>query len=313
MTPAEDRTEYIVTALREQGAMVEQDARAFLAEHDNDVLAAAAAQQWAFARERWTPSADAATEARRKASRTLGAAERLIALIDPNPETPRPRHVRVYPRGAGFTVAWQLGDETASTHKGTRAEADAYAAELRAVAAAGLTGKGACEGESTQPASDFFQSDRTYTREHHGDRIEFQVEHIATPPGADYLVAFGWRRDPGEGWTPFDSDDVDGWTEATQPATVEFTDGTVALTGWRLTELAPDYYGHTFVQIGGWLPEGWKSGAISLGTNCMIRADLPGADAPALDLNVQLDVKGYGGPQRFMKIQWRKDAGESRG
>lgn len=115
-----------------------------------EVLAEAATTQRTFAAERWTPRPDAATEARRKASRTLGAAERLIALIDPNPQAPRPRHVRVYPRGGGFTVAWQLGDETESTHKATRVQADAYADELRAVAAAGLAEKGTCEGESTR-------------------------------------------------------------------------------------------------------------------------------------------------------------------
>lgn len=89
------------------------------------------------------------------------------------------------------------------------------------------------------------------------------------------------------------------------PATVEFTDGTITLTSWSLTQLAPDYYGVTFMQIGGWLPEDWEPGSISQGTNHMVRADLPGTSAHAHNINVQIEVKGYGRPQRFMKIQWR--------
>lgn len=71
-------------------------------------------------------------------------------------------------------------------------------------------------GASTQPAPDFFQPDRTYTREHHGHRIEFRVEHVSTPPGANYRVAFGWRHDPDEGWAPSDADDMEGWTEVAE-------------------------------------------------------------------------------------------------
>ncbi|MFE1329710.1 hypothetical protein [Streptomyces microflavus] len=91
----------------------------------------------------------------------------------------------------------------------------------------------------------------------------------------------------------------------TAPATVELFDGTVTLTGWSLTELSPDYYGHSFMQIGGWLPEGYEPGLISQGTNHMVRADLPGIPDVAQAVNVTVETKGYGGPQRFMKIQWR--------
>ncbi|NEB57609.1 hypothetical protein G3I48_35850 [Streptomyces griseus] len=91
----------------------------------------------------------------------------------------------------------------------------------------------------------------------------------------------------------------------TTPATVELFDGTVTLTDWSLTELSPDHYGHSHMQISGWLPEGCEPGLISQGTNHMVRADLPGIPDVAQAVNVTVETKGYGGPQRFMKIQWR--------
>ncbi|MGW1661015.1 hypothetical protein [Streptomyces microflavus] len=91
----------------------------------------------------------------------------------------------------------------------------------------------------------------------------------------------------------------------TAPATVELFDGTVTLTSWSLVELAPDHYGHSYMQIGGWLPKGYEPDLISHGTNHMVRADLPGIADVAQAVNVTVETKGYGGPQRFMKIQWR--------
>ncbi|MGW3164783.1 hypothetical protein ACWC9Q_18305 [Streptomyces sp. NPDC001142] len=78
------------------------------------------------------------------------------------------------------------------------------------------------------------------------------------------------------------------------------------LSGWDLTELAPDYYGNVYMQIGGWLPEGWPREETPGGTAQMKYAHLHGEAVPR-DLNVQVSVKGYGGPQRFIKVQWRKD------
>ncbi|MFJ2292151.1 hypothetical protein ACIOG7_10625 [Streptomyces sp. NPDC087894] len=88
-------------------------------------------------------------------------------------------------------------------------------------------------------------------------------------------------------------------------ATVELSDGTVTLTDWSLVELTPDFYGHSHMQIGGWLPKGYQPGLIAQGTNHMVRADLPGIPDVAQAVNVTVETKGYGGPQRFMKIQWR--------
>lgn len=94
-------------------------------------------------------------------------------------------------------------------------------------------------------------------------------------------------------------------TDSNGAAIVELFDGTVTLTDWSLCELAPDYYGHAYMQIGGWLLEGSQPGLISQGTNHMVRADLPGIPEVAQSVNVTVETIGYGKPQRFMKIQWR--------
>lgn len=70
-------------------------------------------------------------------------------------------------------------------------------------------------GETTQ-AADFFQPGHTYTRQHHGDRIEFYVEHIASAPSGRLRIAFGWRTGPDGAEEPSDSDDLDGWTDVTE-------------------------------------------------------------------------------------------------
>jgi hypothetical protein len=62
----------------------------------------------------------------------------------------------------------------------------------------------------------FFRPGRTYTRQHHGDTVLFRVEHVATPPGADHLIAFGWVHRPDSGWTPSDADDMGGWVETAE-------------------------------------------------------------------------------------------------
>ncbi|NEC42223.1 hypothetical protein [Streptomyces sp. SID8016] len=90
----------------------------------------------------------------------------------------------------------------------------------------------------------------------------------------------------------------------TMPATVELVDGTVTLTGWSLTELAPDFYGHSHMQIGGWLPKDEEL-MVSQGTNHMVRADLPGIADVAQAVNVTVETTRYDADGRFMKIQWR--------
>lgn len=66
-----------------------------------------------------------------------------------------------------------------------------------------------------EPAEpDFFQPGHVYGREHHGHLIAFHVRCVTPAPDGDYQIALGFRHGP-DGWKPFDSDDMDGWTDAT--------------------------------------------------------------------------------------------------
>lgn len=72
----------------------------------------------------------------------------------------------------------------------------------------------AAQGEPT-----FFQPGHTYTREHHGCRIEFHVRYVDTTPNGTRF-AFGFRTEPCiSGWAPMDSDDMDGWMDVAAEVT----------------------------------------------------------------------------------------------
>lgn len=105
--------------------------------------------------------------------------------------------------------------------------------------------------------------------------------------------------------------------DTTQPelsCEAEGTDGEISLFGvdpftitlGHYVELNPDTYGHTFMQIGGWLSPQTTHG-VPVGTQRMIYAHLHGRVVPR-DVNVQVSVKDYGAQRRFVRIQWRKPA-----
>ena len=62
----------------------------------------------------------------------------------------------------------------------------------------------------------FFQVGHTYTREHHGDRIEFRVTAVDTSPDGEQRLARGWRTYEFSDWEATDSDDLTGWTDVTE-------------------------------------------------------------------------------------------------
>jgi hypothetical protein len=159
MTP-DGRTRYIIGCIRAAAAMYEDDAAAFLAEHDAHRRAEAAAIQMAFAHDHWLPADTDSISAAAKKDRMYGVAERLARLLDPTTVL-RPRFVRVLPHEGGFLVRWQVGEESRSTFKATEAAASAAAAELRGPAAGGAVGKDtggvqAPAGESTQADPDLY-------------------------------------------------------------------------------------------------------------------------------------------------------------
>ncbi|MEU0087232.1 hypothetical protein [Streptomyces sp. NPDC006274] len=119
----------------------------------------------------------------------------------------------------------------------------------------------------------------------------------------------GWEQD-GDGWlcpqcAANAADRADLLASAEQPpALVEFAvDGEVTLEGWSLVDLAPDYYGTAYRQLGGWLPSD-QARSIAHGTNELVRADLPGAESIATPVNVTVESKAYGDGRNFIKIQW---------
>lgn len=69
------------------------------------------------------------------------------------------------------------------------------------------------------PNAGFFEVDRTYRREHHGQPITFVVTAISTSPDGARTIAHGWRSDPYTSWEPSDSDDLTGWTDVTGEVT----------------------------------------------------------------------------------------------
>ncbi|MFH9610475.1 hypothetical protein [Streptomyces sp. NPDC017448] len=131
-------------------------------------------------------------------------------------------------------------------------------------------------------------------------RVLGQIARGEVRAGADAAREIAARHEAAYGGAFISPDVPDG--------EVQFTgfDHPVPLSGWHYTELAPDYYGHVFMQLGGWLPEGWPREDTPAGTARMKYAHLHGRAVPR-DLNVQVSTTGYGGPRRFITIQWRKD------
>ncbi|AMS01597.1 MULTISPECIES: hypothetical protein [Streptomyces] len=95
-------------------------------------------------------------------------------------------------------------------------------------------------------------------------------------------------------------------TPAPHRAEVRFTAyGLVPLIGPVVEDLEPDYYGHVYRQLGGWLPDTW-SGEHLRGTEHMEFAHVPGLVMPT-DINVQVSTRTSRDGSRYMAIQWRRE------
>lgn len=130
----------------------------------------------------------------------------------------------------------------------------------------------------------------------HGDMAE--VQRLLSEHAADEQAAYAEEKGTA----------TSAATSTPLPAEIRFfgSQAPITLTGWALTELAPDYYGHTFMQLDGWLPADLGRDDVPGGTAQLEYAHLHGLAVPR-NLNVQVEVKGYGEPQQFIKIRWRKD------
>lgn len=103
----------------------------------------------------------------------------------------------------------------AGGRKADRAQADTAAMLASKIA------RGAVSPDNLRmlPNAGFFEVDRTYRREHHGQPITFVVAAVSVSPDRQHTVAHGWRSDPYTGWEPSDSDDLTGWTDITGEVT----------------------------------------------------------------------------------------------
>ncbi|WP_432116608.1 hypothetical protein [Streptomyces sp. S1] len=81
--------------------------------------------------------------------------------------------------------------------------------------------------------------------------------------------------------------------------------GTVPLLGPAVRDLEPDYYGHHYRQIGGWLPDTW-SGALPRGTEHLEWAHVPGLVMPC-DINVQVSTSPTRDGSRYLTVEWRRE------
>ncbi|MFE9737309.1 hypothetical protein [Streptomyces sp. NPDC006477] len=81
--------------------------------------------------------------------------------------------------------------------------------------------------------------------------------------------------------------------------------GSIVLIGPAVRSLEPDFYGHYYRQLGGWLPDDW-SGELPRGTECLEWAHVPGLVMPC-DINVQVSTSPTRDGSRYMAIEWRRE------
>lgn len=137
-------------------------------------------------------------------------AEDVLAGTYESADTPLP----TARRAEAFTEGARLLEDAACDADWTRTPD--YCAGLRAGAELLLANTEKATAAAATATPDFFVQGHTYAREHHGDTIEFLVEHVSTSPDGRTQVAHGWRtRSWDPGWEPSDSDDFSVWVDVT--------------------------------------------------------------------------------------------------
>ncbi|MFF2774826.1 hypothetical protein ACFVU3_07945 [Streptomyces sp. NPDC058052] len=81
--------------------------------------------------------------------------------------------------------------------------------------------------------------------------------------------------------------------------------GSLRLIGPTVRDLEPDYYGHFYRQLGGWLPDG-LSGELPRGTEYLEWVHMPGLVMPT-GINVQVAISPTRDGSRYMTIEWRRE------
>ncbi|WP_188266534.1 MULTISPECIES: hypothetical protein [unclassified Streptomyces] len=81
--------------------------------------------------------------------------------------------------------------------------------------------------------------------------------------------------------------------------------GSVQLLAPAVRDLEPDFYGHRYRQLGGWLPDIW-TGELPRGTECLEWAHVPGLVMPT-EINVQVATSLTRDGSRYMTVEWRRE------
>ncbi|MFF2332007.1 MULTISPECIES: hypothetical protein [unclassified Streptomyces] len=81
--------------------------------------------------------------------------------------------------------------------------------------------------------------------------------------------------------------------------------GPLQLLDARLVDLEPDYYGHSYRQLGGWLPD-TVGVDLPRGTEHLEHAHFPGHVMPC-EINVQVSTTPTRDGSRYMAVEWRRE------
>lgn len=81
--------------------------------------------------------------------------------------------------------------------------------------------------------------------------------------------------------------------------------GSVPLLEPAVRDLAPDYYGRRFRQLGGWLPDTWPA-EVPHGTEYLEVCHFPGRVMPC-EINVQVTTTATRDGSRYMAVEWHQE------
>lgn len=146
----------------------------------------------------------------------MSAADNLYQHLDPGPHEIREMLIHAHRAEVLAEATTWLIKKAREFYAVDTRRSEAQGNALAAMASKIARGAVRPNNQRMLPQPVFFEVDRTYFREHHGDRIEFHVSSVDVAPDGAKYTAFGWRRRAGQEWEPTDADDLTGWTEVTE-------------------------------------------------------------------------------------------------
>jgi hypothetical protein len=203
----EQQDEYIVQALRMQGAMYEDDARQFLTEHDDRVRATALAEAKVEVVAWLVKKAAEGYDVGGLASKVDRGAVRIFLGTGHYRDAMDAHRAEVLNEAADYVEQRRLAraDIVTDFDRGRRAAEGCVVEELRELAGEEATAAAA----TATPAPDFFEPGRTYTEPGDVTDWRFRCDAITTHPATGVRTALGWKHFRGE-WSEC-SYDEDEW------------------------------------------------------------------------------------------------------